>query len=109
MTEHYTESQGSGNMWRAYIKTGDQDQQAKYDTVRALDVGYEIHRGLVVGNFNQYTWWYIRRCYGLIMEKDFGNKLSIPSNEIGKVSKRGYVLSHALFRSSRGNKSWCNR
>jgi hypothetical protein len=27
------------------------------------------------------------------MEKDFGNKLSIPSNEIGKVSKRGYVLS----------------
>ncbi len=93
MTEHYTESQGSGNMWRAYIKTGDQDQQAKYDTVRALDVGYEIHRGLVVGNFNQYTWWYIRRCYGLIMEKDFGNKLTIPTNEIGKVSKRGYVLS----------------
>lgn len=93
MTEHYTESQGSGNMWRAYIKTGDQDQQAKYDTVRALDVGYEIHRGLVVGNFNQYTWWYIRRCYGLIMEKDFGNKLTIPTDEIGKVSKRGYVLS----------------
>ncbi len=93
MTEHYTESQGSGNMWRAYIKTGDQDQQAKYDTVRALDVAYEIHRGLVVGNFNQYTWWYIRRCYGLIMEKDFGNKLTIPTNEIGKVSKRGYVLS----------------
>ena len=35
----------------------------------------------------------IRRCYGLIMEKDFGNKLQIPTNEIGKVSKRGYVLS----------------
>jgi hypothetical protein len=48
---------------------------------------------MVVGNFNQYTWWYIRRCYGLIMEKDFGNKLQIPSNEIGKVSKRGYVMS----------------
>lgn len=93
MTEHYTESQGSANMWRAYIKTGDQNQQAKYDTVRALDVGYEIHRGLVVGNFNQYTWWYIRRCYGLIMEKDFGNKLTIPTDEIGKPSKRGYVLS----------------
>jgi hypothetical protein len=56
-------------------------------------VGYEIHRGLVVGNFNQYTWWYIRRCYGLIMERDMGNKISIPQNEIGKVSKRGYVLS----------------
>jgi hypothetical protein len=58
-----------------------------------MDVAYEIHRAMVVGNFNQYTWWYIRRCYGLIMEKDFGNKLQIPSNEIGKVSKRGYVMS----------------
>lgn len=93
MTEHYTESQGSGNMWRGVISTGDQDQTAKMDTVRALDVGYEIHRGLVIGNFNLYTWWYIRRCYGLIMEKDFSGKLSIPQGEIGKPSKRGYVLS----------------
>ena len=58
-----------------------------------MDVAYEMHRAMVVGNFNQYTWWYIRRCYGLIMEKDFGNKLSIPQNEIGKVSKRGYIMS----------------
>ncbi len=94
MTEHYTESQGSGNMWRGVITTGDQDQAAKRDTVRALDVGYEIHRAFAVGNFNQYTWWYIRRCYGLIMEKDFGGKLSISQSEIGKPSKRGYVLSH---------------
>ena len=93
MTEHYTESQGSGNYWRVVMNTGDQANVNKLDTVRALDVGYEIHRAMVVGNFSQYTWWYIRRCYGLIMEKDFGNKLSIPSNEIGKVSKRGYVLS----------------
>ncbi len=93
MTEHYTESQGSGNMWRGVISTGDQDQTAKMDTVRALDVGYEIHRGFVIGNFNLYTWWYIRRCYGLIMEKDFSGKLSISQAEIGKPSKRGYVLS----------------
>ena len=93
MTEHYTESQGSGNDWRTIRNTGDQANQNKRDTVNAMDVGYEIHRAMVVGNFNQYTWWYIRRCYGLIMEKDFGNKLSIPQNEIGKVSKRGYVLS----------------
>ena len=93
MTEHYTESQGSANYWRTVMTTGDQANASKRDTVRALDVGYEIHRGLAVGNFSQYTWWYIRRCYGLIMEKDFGNKLSIPQNEIGKVSKRGYVLS----------------
>ncbi len=94
MTEHYTESQGSGNMWRGVISTGDQDQTAKLDTVRALDVGYEIHRGLVIGNFNLYTWWYIRRCYGLVMEKDFSGKLSVSQDEIGKPSKRGYVLSH---------------
>ncbi len=93
MTEHYTESQGSGNYWRTVMGTGDQANQYKVDTVRAMDVGYEIHRAMVVGNFNQYTWWYIRRCYGLIMEKDFGNKLQIPSGEIGKISKRGYVLS----------------
>ena len=93
MTEHYTESQGSGNDWRVIRNTGDQANQNKKDTVRAMDVGYEIFRGLALGNFSQYTWWYIRRCYGLIMEKDFGNKLSIPQNEIGKISKRGYVMS----------------
>ena len=93
MTEHYTESQGSGNYWRTITNTGDQANQNKRDTVNAMDVAYEIHRAMVVGNFNQYTWWYIRRCYGLIMEKDFGNKLQIPQNEIGKISKRGYVMS----------------
>ena len=93
MTEHYTDSQGSGNDWRVVRNTGDQANQNKKDTVRAMDVAYDIHRGLAIGNFSQYTWWYIRRCYGLIMEKDFGNKLSIPQNEIGKISKRGYVMS----------------
>ena len=93
MTEHYTESQGSGNYWRTITNTGDQANQNKRDTVNAMDVGYEIHRAMVVGNFTQYTWWYIRRCYGLIMEKDFGNKLQVPQNEIGKISKRGYVMS----------------
>ena len=93
MTEHYTESQGSGNDWRTIRNTGDQANQNKRDTVNAMDVAYEIHRAMVVGNFNQYTWWYIRRCYGLIMEKDFGNKLNVPQNEIGKISKRGYVMS----------------
>ena len=93
MTEHYTESQGSANYWRKVMTTGDQATASKTDTVRALDVGYEIHRGLVNGNFSQYTWWYIRRCYGLIMETDASGKLSIPASEVGKVSKRGYVLS----------------
>lgn len=93
MTEHYTESDGSANYWRKVMVTGDQATQAKLDTVRAMDVAYDIHRALAVGNFSQYTWWYVRRCYGLIMEKDFGNKLQVPTNEIGKISKRGYIMS----------------
>lgn len=48
MTEHYTESQGSGNYWRTVMVTGDQANQSKKDTVRALDVGYEIHRAFTV-------------------------------------------------------------
>jgi len=93
MTEHYTESQGSGNDWRVIRNTGDQANANKRDTVNAMDLAYELFRGLALGNFSQYTWWYIRRCYGLIMERDFGNKLSVPQGDIGKISKRGYVMS----------------
>lgn len=94
MTEHYTDSKGNANLWRGYIITGDQDQAAKYDTVRALDVAYEIHRGLVEGNFNQYTWWYIRRNYGLIMHDGANNVKPPPSSaDAGKVSKRGYCMA----------------
>jgi O-glycosyl hydrolase len=95
MTEHYTESDGSANYWRVVMRTGDQANVNKLDTVRAMDVGYEIHRAMVVGNFNQYTWWYIKRCYGLIMAQNSNSNssLRIPDNEVNKVSKRGYVLS----------------
>lgn len=90
MTEHYTESNNSANLWRSIAITGDQDIQAHKDTVRAMDVAYEVHRAMVEGNFNQYTWWYIKRSYGLIM----GNNVSsIPSSEVGKITKRGYLLS----------------
>lgn len=84
MTEHYTESKGDADMWRGYINTGDQDQTPKMDTVRALDVAYEIHRALVEGQFNNYTWWYIRRDYGPI--KNSGANA-------GKVSKRGHCMA----------------
>jgi len=92
MTEHYTESQGSGNDWRVMRKTGDQATQNQLDTVRAMDVGYEIHRGLVNGNFSQYTWWYIKRTYGLIMTNT-SSDITVTADEMNKISKRGYVLS----------------
>jgi len=103
MTEHYTDSKGNANLWRGYIITGDQDVTPKYDTVRALDVAYEIHRALAEGNFNQYTWWYIRRNYGLIMHTPNADptkdvKPTPTSAEAGKVSKRGYcVAQYAKF------------
>jgi len=99
MTEHYTDSKGNANLWRGYIITGDQDQTPKYDTVRALDVAYEIHRALVDGNFSQYTWWYIRRNYGLIINDASSNVMpATTAAEVGKVSKRGYcVAQYAKF------------
>ena len=90
MTEHYTESQGSANYWRKVMTTGDQATASTVDTVRAMDVAYEIHRGLAIGNFSEYTWWYIRRSYGFIMEN---NSSLVSTDEVGKVSKRGYVMS----------------
>lgn len=94
MTEHYTESKGNANMWKGYIITGDQDVTPKYDSVRALDVGYEVHRAMVEGNFSHYTWWYIRRNYGLIMHDATANVKPAPvAADAGKVSKRGYIMA----------------
>lgn len=92
MTEHYTESQGSANYWRKVMVTGDQATASKKDTVRAMDIAYDIHRALAVGNFSQYTWWYIRRSYSLIMESNNAS-LGVPSSEVGKITKRGYIMS----------------
>ena len=50
MTEHYTSSDRSANLWPD-----------------ALLVGVEIHDNMEA-NFNAYVWWYIRRFYGLITD-----------------------------------------
>jgi O-glycosyl hydrolase len=50
MTEHFTDSQNSGNAWPL-----------------ALDVAKEIN-DCMVANFSAYVWWYIRRSYGPILE-----------------------------------------
>ncbi len=47
----------------------------------ALQVADHMTNAMVVGNFQTYVWWYIRRSYSLI--KDNGN-----------VSKRGYCFAH---------------
>jgi glucuronoarabinoxylan endo-1,4-beta-xylanase len=49
MTEHYTDSNTDANAWP-----------------NALGVATEIHNAMVTGQFNAYTWWYIKRSYGPI-------------------------------------------
>jgi O-glycosyl hydrolase len=46
----------------------------------AMTLAKEIHDCMNVG-YSMYTWWYIRRSYGLL-------------DESGNVTKRGYVMTH---------------
>ena len=70
MTEHYTTSDRSGNLWPD-----------------ALLVGKEIHDCLVTGQYSAYVWWYGKRYYGFIGDGEQGT-----SN--GIVTKRGYVMAN---------------
>ena len=63
MTEHYTDSKSDADVWPM-----------------ALDVATELHNCMVQGQFNAYTWWYIRRKYS-------------PMKEDGTISKRGYCFA----------------
>ncbi|MDQ5928442.1 MAG: glucuronoarabinoxylan endo,4-beta-xylanase [Bacteroidota bacterium] len=62
MTEHITDT-NDANIW-----TG------------AMNTAKEIHDCMNVG-YSMYTWWYIRRSYGLL-------------DESGNVTKRGYAMTH---------------
>jgi glucuronoarabinoxylan endo-1,4-beta-xylanase len=63
MTEHYTDSTTDANSWP-----------------NALGVATELHNSMVTGQFNLYTWWYIKRSYGFINN--------------GAVTKRGWCIAH---------------
>jgi len=63
MTEHYTDSNTDANQWP-----------------NALNVATDVHNSMVEGEFNVYTWWYIKRSYG-------------PINN-GAITKRGWCMAH---------------
>ncbi|MES1175553.1 MAG: MYXO-CTERM sorting domain-containing protein [Myxococcales bacterium] len=63
MTEHYTDSTTDANSWP-----------------NALGVASELHNSMVTGQFNLYTWWYIKRSYGFINN--------------GAITKRGWCMAH---------------
>lgn len=70
MTEHYTSSDRSANLWPD-----------------ALLVGKEIHDCMTIGQYSAYVWWYGKRYYGFIGDGEEGT-----TN--GVVTKRGYVMSN---------------
>lgn len=70
MTEHYTSSDRSANLWPD-----------------ALLVAKEIHNSMVIGQYSAYVWWYGKRYYGFIGDGEEGT-----GN--GVVTKRGYVMSN---------------
>ena len=65
-------------MTEVYVPNSEQDSANRYP--EALQVSENIHNAMVVGNMSAYTWWYIRRHYGLMTED-------------GKISKRGYCMA----------------
>ena len=65
-------------MTEVYVPNSDQNSANRYP--EALQVSENIHNAMVVGNMSAYTWWYIRRHYGLMTED-------------GKISKRGYCMA----------------
>src|SRR5699024_2479791 len=69
MTEHYTTSDRSANLWPD-----------------ALEVGNEIHQ-VMNANMNAYIWWYIVRYYGPIGDGE-------ENTTKGAITTRGYVMSH---------------
>ena len=77
----FPELENSGKeiwMTEVYVPNSDQDSANRYP--EALQVSENIHNAMVVGNMSAYTWWYIRRNYGLMTED-------------GKISKRGYCMA----------------
>jgi glucuronoarabinoxylan endo-1,4-beta-xylanase len=73
MTEHYTDSNNSANLWP-----------------NALNVGAELHDSMQA-NFNAYVWWYIRRSYGLITEDGLVSKRGYLMSQYARFIRPGYV------------------
>ena len=69
MTEHYTESANSANIWSL-----------------AIEVASEMSK-VMNENMNAYIWWYIVRYYGPISDGEKEGDIK------GAVTKRGYIMS----------------
>ncbi|AGF57038.1 glucuronoarabinoxylan endo-1,4-beta-xylanase [Clostridium saccharoperbutylacetonicum] len=72
---------GAGKeLWMTEVYVPNSDNNSADRWPEALDVAYHVHNAMVEGDFQAYTWWYIRRQYG-------------PMKEDGNISKRGYMMA----------------
>lgn len=65
-------------MTEVYVPNSDADSANRWP--EAIQVAENIHNAMVVGNMSAYTWWYIRRSYGLMTDN-------------GVPSKRGWCMA----------------
>ncbi|MBL3657192.1 RICIN domain-containing protein [Fulvivirga sediminis] len=77
MTEHYTSSDRSANLWPD-----------------ALLVGKEVHDFMVNG-YSAYIWWYIRRSYGLLTEDGNVSKRGYVMSHFSKFVRPGFTRVRA--------------
>ena len=82
MTEHYTNSNISGNQWPD-----------------ALDAGIEV-ANCMANNYSAYVWWYIRRSYGLIDENGAVTKRGYVMSQFAKFVRPGYYRINATYSPS---------
>lgn len=77
----YPELENCGKeIWMTEVYVPNSDANSANNYPEAIQVSENIHNAMVVGNMSAYTWWYIRRSYGLMTED-------------GKISKRGYCMA----------------
>lgn len=67
-------------IWMTEVYVPNSDANSANRWPESVQVAENIHNAMVVGNMSAYTWWYIRRSYGLMTED-------------GKISKRGYCMA----------------
>jgi glucuronoarabinoxylan endo-1,4-beta-xylanase len=73
MTEHFTTSDRSANLWPD-----------------AMEVTKEVHQ-ILAADFNAYVWWYIRRSYGLITEDGKVSKRGYAYSQYARFVRPGFA------------------
>lgn len=84
MTEHYTSSDRSANLWPD-----------------ALNVAKEIH-DCMHANYNAYVWWYIRRSYGMLTDDGNVSKRGYCMAQFSKFIRPGAVRINSTSSPKNG-------